>query len=74
MIKYNQNHRKYVGDTNMRPDTQQNQVSRYKRKDDASTKRGRSLAEEVQLSNFAKKLKEAKYHQGANSRLCENLV
>ena len=35
MLKYNLFHRQYVGGTNMRPATQQNQSTRYNSKDDA---------------------------------------
>ena len=53
MIKYNPNHRKYAGDTNMRPGTQQNQSARNKSKDNARKKIGTPLEEDIQLSNFA---------------------
>ena len=52
-IKYNPNHRKYAGDANMRPGTQQNQSARNKSKDNARKKIGKPLEEEIQLSNFA---------------------
>ena len=54
MLKYNPTHQKYAGDSNMRPAAQQNQASRDKIKDDARLKIGRPLAEDLQLSNFAK--------------------
>ena len=58
IVDFNPTHWKYVGDATMRPATYQNQVARDKINDYAREKIGRPLAEEVQLSNFAKKLKE----------------
>ena len=58
----------------MRPDTQQNQPPRDKRNESARGKIGKLSEEEVQICNFSKNPKEAKYRQGANSRLCGNLT
>ena len=56
MVKYNPTHCKYAGGTNMRPAKQQNKATRDNSKDDTRGKRGGASAEEVQLSNFAKKI------------------
>ena len=58
MLKYNPTHRKYVCDTNMRPSTHKKKPTRDKIKDDARGKRGRPLAEDLQLPLFEKKPKD----------------
>ena len=73
MLKYNRTHRKYSGDTNMRPDTHQNQPAQYKSNYDARVKRGRPLAEDLHLYNIEKP-KESKYRRGENSRLRGSLT
>ena len=74
MIGYNPTHCKYAGDDNMRTAKHQNQAEIDHSKDFARGGVGGLLAEEVQFSNFAKKIKEVKYCQGANSRLCGNFA
>ena len=73
ILRYNPTHRKYAGESNMRPDTQQNQDARDKSKDDERVKIVRPLVEGLQFSNF-EKFKEANYRRGANSRLCGNIT
>ena len=52
MLKYNPTHRKYTGDANIRPATQQNQAAIDKIKDYARGKIGRLLVEDLHLSKF----------------------
>ena len=54
MIKYNPNHSKYSGDSNMIIATKWNQSDIDKSKDDTRGKIVRLLANEVQLFNFKK--------------------
>ena len=61
MLNHNPTHQKYASDTNMRPSTQQNQAARDHNKDDARGKIESTLEEDIQLSNFSKKIKESKY-------------
>ena len=74
MIKYNPTHLKCAGYTNMRPATHQNQASIQKSEDCSSGKIESPSTEEVQFSNFATKIKKSRYRQGANSRLCGNIM
>ena len=71
MLKYKPTHIKYAGDANMRLAKQKNQSARNKSKYVERVKRGILLEEDLQLSNFEKK---SNYRQGANSRLCGNLI
>ena len=65
MIKYNPTHCKYEVEYNMRSDTHIKQTKKYKSKYAVRKEIWRPSEKEVQLSNFSKKIKEAKYHRGA---------
>ena len=57
MIRYNPTYCKYSGDATMRTSSYQNQATRDNIKDSSRVLNRRSLAEEVQLYNFSKKMK-----------------
>ena len=75
MLKYRPVHRKYDGDTRMRPASQHN-VTQRKISDEAATqisKRGRQLfitTEDPYYFTFLRSFKEAKNCHGANSYIC----
>ena len=57
MMNYNSTHRKYEGESRMRPAKQKIQSTKSKSKDSARVKIGRPLSEEFQFSNLSKKSK-----------------
>ena len=61
MPKYNPTHCKYARYHNMILATHKNQAVRDKSQDDVRGEIGGPLSEDLQLSNFVKTVKEAKY-------------
>ena len=74
MLRYKPTHLKYTVDTSMIPSTQQNQTEINKSKDDSRRKIGRTLAEDLQFSNFAKKSKNPRIAGCQFLRLCGNIT
>ena len=74
MIRYRPTQIKYAGDYNIRPATQKNQASIDKSMVSKRRKIGRPSADDIQLYDFSKNLKNTSSAECAKSHMCGNLT